>query len=167
MSTSTGLTKVVPASESGPCAQCPWRISNQGKRHPDGWYTKKNLRRLWVGLRRGEQMTCHPTDPTNPIPDGARSVPEGTTTKLCAGAEVLVQREAQRCNDLMGAAIDAGGEGNLFKVYKDVHPKGLTKEGAYMVMMQIAGAIWPGEIRRAAVNLYQPDVGHPDLVPWS
>lgn len=63
--------KVAEASTAGPCAQCPWRTSNQGKRHPDGWYTKANLRRLWAGLRRGERMTCHPTDPANPVSDKA------------------------------------------------------------------------------------------------
>lgn len=77
------------------CAHCPWRASNQGKRHPGHWYTLTNLRRLWTGLRTGEAtgMTCHPTDPNNPVPDGCPSAPEGTETRECTGALLLVTRE--------------------------------------------------------------------------
>ena len=55
-----------------PCQACPWRVENHGKRHPDGWYTKANLRRLWSGIRRGEEMSCHPTDPSNPVSERAQ-----------------------------------------------------------------------------------------------
>lgn len=77
------------------CAHCPWRVSNQGKRHPGHWYTLANLRRLWTGLRTGEApgMTCHPTDPNNPVPEGCPSVPEGAETRECTGALLLVTRE--------------------------------------------------------------------------
>lgn len=78
-----------------PCANCPWRKSNQGKPHPHGWYTVQNLRRLWKGLRTGEApgMTCHPTDPNNEVPEGCRAAPEGAEAKECAGALLLVQKE--------------------------------------------------------------------------
>jgi hypothetical protein len=39
-----------------------------------GWYTKANLQRLWAGMRRGEDMTCHPTDPDKPGPSGGTPV---------------------------------------------------------------------------------------------
>jgi hypothetical protein len=86
---------------TSPCAQCPWRKSNQGKKMaksddmPYGWYSLKNLRRLWAGLRTGEApgMTCHPTDKDNPLPEGAKPVPEGTIRHECAGSLLLVQRE--------------------------------------------------------------------------
>lgn len=45
------------------CLACPWRLSNQGRPTPGGWYTRRNLDRLWAGLRRGTRMSCHPTDP--------------------------------------------------------------------------------------------------------
>jgi hypothetical protein len=78
-----------------PCAQCPWRRSNQGRPHPHGWYTRKNLRRLWNGLRTGEApgMSCHPTDTDNEVPAGGKTVPEGMAKRECAGALLLVQRE--------------------------------------------------------------------------
>lgn len=77
------------------CAHCPWRESNQGKRTPGHYYTAANLRRLWTGLRTGDApgMTCHPTDPNNPVPEGCPAVPEGTETKECTGSLLLVMRE--------------------------------------------------------------------------
>jgi hypothetical protein len=111
-------------------------------------------------------MSCHPTDPTNPIPEGSRAVPDGTTTRLCAGAEVLVQREAQRANDVMKAHIDSGASGDAFTPYRKTHPKGLTKQGAFTVMMEIAYTGMPGTVARTAVDLNAADVSHPDLVPW-
>ena len=80
---------------TSPCAACPWRKSNQGKPHPHGWYTKKNLERLWAGLRSGEApgMTCHPTDLNNEVPEGHRAPPETVEAKECAGALILVIRE--------------------------------------------------------------------------
>lgn len=150
--------RVQPASESGPCSACPWRTSNQGKRHPDGWYTKKNLRRLWAGLRRGERMTCHPTDPTNPLPEGSRAVPEGTTTRECTGGLIVIQREMQRLND----SYVAGGS---YGDYHALHPRGLTRIGGARHALDFA-IVLPGELRMATPDLNTPDVGHPDLVPW-
>lgn len=81
-----------------PCPDCPWRKSNQGKPHPHGWYSRRNLRRLWAGLRSGKApgMTCHPTDPDNLVPEGHRGAPEGSRPKECAGALLLVQRELRK-----------------------------------------------------------------------
>lgn len=128
-----------------PCVNCPWRIENQGKRHPDGWYTKANLKRLWGGLRRGEQMTCHPTDPNNPVSDeavakGYRPAPEHAVTRECAGAIILQQRELQVFNDL----AEAHPEANVFGLYRVTRPGGMTREG----LLAFAGRLipWPGEI---------------------
>lgn len=89
---------VTYSSASTPCSACPWRKSNQGKRHPHGWYSQANLRRLWKGLRSGDApgMSCHPTDVNNEVPDGHKPVPEGTKMMECAGALLLVQRELRR-----------------------------------------------------------------------
>lgn len=150
--------KVVEASEHGPCAQCPWRLDNQGKRHPDGWYSIKNLRRLWAGLRSGERMTCHPTDPCNPVPVGHRAAPESATTRECAGAQILIQRELDRVQDVLRAK----GE---FSEYKAANPRGLTKVGAYTHAMSMAVRL-PGELKYAPVDLNDESVGHRDLTPW-
>lgn len=88
---------VVKPAASTPCSACPWRLANHGKPHPHGWYTKKNLRRLWGGLRTGEApgMSCHPTDPNNEVPEGHKAPKDGAEPAECAGALLLVKRELQ------------------------------------------------------------------------
>lgn len=82
-----------------PCSACPWRVENHDKPHPSKWYSKANRRRLWAGgLRNGEPMSCHPTDPNNPVTEadvaaGYRPAPEHAQMRECVGALVLVQRE--------------------------------------------------------------------------
>lgn len=147
--------KVEPAAET-PCAQCPWRTANHGKRHPDGWYTKANLSRLWAQLRRGEAMTCHPTDPTNPLPPGARKVPETTTTRQCTGAIILQQRELmrlQRCESLTD--------------YRRQRPRGLTVAGIGQLLERaVLGGVWPGTVAWPKPDLNQP-VSHDPLGEWT
>lgn len=76
------------------CAACPWRVENHDKPHPDDWYSKENLFRLWTGLREGERMTCHPTDPKNPAATaGPAAAPDGADFHECAGAHAILQRE--------------------------------------------------------------------------
>lgn len=149
-----------PASEAGPCSACPWRTANQGTRHPHGWYTKANLRRLWSGLRRGERMTCHPTDPDNLVPEGGRAVPEHVATRECTGALILVQRELQRIND------DVLAGGNL-TAYRRDNPKGLTREGmaVHFANLQWGGAL-PGTLPMAKPNLNDTEVAYAELTPW-
>lgn len=77
------------------CATCPWRKSNFEKPHPHKWYGRKNLLRLWNGLRKGQApgMSCHSTDSRNEVPEGTKPVPESVEMKECAGALLLVIRE--------------------------------------------------------------------------
>ncbi len=85
----------------GPCANCPWLVTNHGRRHPNGWFRASNRRRLWAGLRTGEApgMTCHPTDPNNPVPDGHPKPSGDTEVRECAGALALLQLELRRLED--------------------------------------------------------------------
>jgi hypothetical protein len=116
-----------PASSS-PCLGCPWRTENHGKRHPDGWYSKANLRRLWAGMRRGEQMSCHPTDASNPVSEAAqekgyRPAPERAQLRECAGAVIMTQRELMVFQD----HVEAGGG---FKAYRaDRGSRAMTLDG--------------------------------------
>lgn len=156
--TVSARTEFAPATS--PCAACPWRTANQGRRHPDGWYTKANLRRLWAGLRRGERMTCHPTDPDNPTPPGVAGPAEGHPTRECAGALVLVQREAQR----LGELVEAGG--NLADYRRD-HPRGLTRVGMAQVFANLQwGGVMPGTLEMAKVDLNTPGISAPGVVDW-
>jgi hypothetical protein len=113
-----------------PCIHCPWRVSNQGKRHPDGWYTKANLRRLWARLRTGDGMSCHPTDPGNPVSDAAaaagyRAASVDARPRECRGAAILVQREFEYLQADCGVNI---------RRYQREHPRGLTRDGIAMVV---------------------------------
>jgi hypothetical protein len=145
-----------------PCAQCPWRTENQGKRHPLSWYTKANLRKLWKGLRRGERMTCHPTDPDNPPEPGKRGAPEGVATRECAGAQILVQRELTRFGELLESGVD-----DPWGAYQAQHPMGLTKIGMSLAAMNVQwGGAMPGTLEVGAVDLNDSAVGYAELTPW-
>jgi hypothetical protein len=149
-------------SDADPCAQCPWRTANHGKRHPDGWYTQTNRFRLWSRLRRGEPMSCHPTDPGNPLSERARNAgykpaPAGTKPLECRGALILVQRELHLFVDKYGMQMSA---------YRAGRSIGLTRAGIQAIAMRLTFGGMPlvGPAKMARPDLNAP-VGHPDL-PW-
>lgn len=144
------LNKIIPDQDK-PCLHCPWLTSNHGKRHPDGWYTKTKRRFLWAMLRRGEEiMSCHPTDPANPVSDKARAAgyrpaPPGTTPRLCIGAIVLVQRELYRISTEYDRVPSS---------YIAANPRGLTRNGI---------AAWAFRIGLGGTPLSGPRIPRPDL----
>lgn len=144
-----------------PCPPCPWLVANHGKPHPDGWYTKRNRDRLWVGLRRGERMSCHPTDPSNPVSDkataaGYRPAPEHAAVRECVGALVLQQRELQILSDL----------GGHLPLYRSRRPKGLLRAGVTRLVQRLLfGGLPNTEPGMPKPNLNAP-VGH-DPLPWT
>jgi hypothetical protein len=73
------------------CDTCPWLLKNQGKRHKAGWFTVKNLRRLWAGLRSGNAtgMVCHASDPNNKDYGGDANIKPGHEAQ-CGGSVVLL-----------------------------------------------------------------------------
>lgn len=110
-----------------PCAQCPWRVENQGKPTPGGFFTKRNLRRLWGQIRRGGGVqSCHVTDTSHPdhVAAGAKDIPSGV--RECGGSLVLVQRELRILQALSGGG-EASDEG--VEEYLARGDLGLTKEG--------------------------------------
>ena len=99
-----------------PCPECPWRTSNHGRRHPGGFFTKRNRQRLWNNIRGGgNQQSCHLTDPSHPDHiEHAGVDPERPREKIqeCMGSVVLVVRELKHLERLGGGeatpeAIDA------------------------------------------------------------
>lgn len=139
-----------------PCSQCPWLTANHGKPHPDGWYTKKNRTRLWNGgLRHGDEMSCHKTDPHNPVPEGVKPVPLDTVIHECTGALILQQREVmlfQRCSD----EAQAAGTKDTFKRYKAAGGT-MTKLGlGYLVQRVVLGGTPLGGLAMSRPDLNEP-----------
>lgn len=143
------------------CAHCPWRRSNQGKPHPDGWYTKKNLRRLWAGLRSGEApgMTCHPTDPNNPVPEGTKPVPADVETRECYGALLLVARELRVVDQLEKAGVGRG----LYAAYHQMRPRGFTKRGAFSWACRAVAPALAEMPPMPTTFVEDEDIQHPDF----
>ena len=154
------MTKVIEALTE-PCAVCPFRIANQGQKHKHGFYTKANLRRLWAGLRRGEGMTCHMTDPRMAEFEGYERTASAQTTRECAGALILQQREFMRLQDALQAGQDV-------RQWCREHPRSLTRVGAVQVMFAAAGMGRHNTLvgTGSRPNLNAEGVGHPDLEPW-
>lgn len=147
-------------SDAGPCGSCPWLTVNHGKRHPDGWYTKANRDRLWSKLRRGEPMSCHRTDPANPVSEpaqaaGYRPAPEHAQARECAGALILQQREMQHVSDLQ-ADLPA---------YRKLSPRGLTLDGIQRLLGRLVLGGTPLALAMAKPNLNEP-VSHDPLPAW-
>jgi hypothetical protein len=120
--------------KSKACEQCPWRLANQGTRHAAGFYTARNLRRLWNQIRKGgAAQSCHLTDPSHPDHVAAGAKP-GATAQECPGSVVLVTRELNRIKRLAGgAAVDAPH----LDAYRRERPKhGLTRRGLTYWLVQ-------------------------------
>jgi hypothetical protein len=147
-----------------PCDTCPWRLANRGKPLPVGWFSKKNLARLWSKLRRGESMSCHKSVADSKMVDNPKPASEGTQEQECAGAAILQQREFTRLQDALTL------EGKLgYQCYKDKHPNGLTKNGARTIVERHMYGDVPfvGRSKNLPVNLNEPGIGHDSLVEWT
>lgn len=145
-----------------PCKGCPWRTENHGKPHPDGWYTKANVKRLWSGLRTGEApgMSCHPTDPNNPVSEkaqgaGYKEAPEHSEVRECAGSVILQMREV----DLFQRA-----DGD-FTAYRRGRPGAMTKVALFNFAMRMA-VRFPGEVPINMNHDLNEPVSVPGQVPW-
>lgn len=141
-----------------PCDQCPWRRSNHGRRSPGGFYTKKNLRRLWNELRRGgHPQSCHLTDPNHPD-HVAAGAPKNAKPQECPGSVVLIVRELLR----LAKGGTLVGKQHIDNYLLD-RPQGLTRTGlAYWLIQRaspLAGTLLGGrplpeiEAEDAAVGL--------------
>jgi hypothetical protein len=62
-------------------------------------------------------MSCHKTDPNNPVPEGVAPVPHDTVIHECTGALILQQRELMLFQEHAEAArVESAKDG--FKRYK-------------------------------------------------
>ncbi|MCI0526393.1 MAG: hypothetical protein L0Y56_02925 [Nitrospira sp.] len=147
-------------AKTTPCEQCPWRLTNHGKKHKFGFYTKANLRRLWKQIRGGGGVqSCHLTDPSHPdhIAVGAK---EGAQAQECPGSVIVVLKEVKK----MAVAGVVTGDGT--KRYLKTRKRGLTKAGIlYWVVsrIQLGGTPFLGGPKMPDV-LDDPEIGLPEYL---
>lgn len=160
------IAKLIEAAPRA-CALCPWRLSNAGTRHPHGFYSKRNLARLWAGLRSANApgMTCHPTDPRMAEFEGYERTAGAAETRECAGAIVLLVRELMR---FQAITLDPDREETALRAYRREQPRGLTQDGlAAVVWRFVAGGTPLARAIHADSRLVNdPDVGYAVLGEW-
>jgi hypothetical protein len=148
-----------------PCAQCPWRTRNQTRVDRHGFYSLANLQRLWEGLRDGERMACHPTDPAMAEFTGYEQTASRRQTHECAGALVLIHRELHRLH----TATKQTAPGDALALYRDtVGELALTSKGiashAFALLAGRPPLCGGVEVRR--VDLTDADSAMPGLPGW-
>jgi hypothetical protein len=113
------------------CEQCPWRAANQGKRNFGGFYTRRNLTRLWNQIRRGgSSQSCHLSDPSHPDHLTA-GCPPGARTRECPGSVILVLREIGRMADEQHTVTE-----HSHRRYQGERKRGLTPSGILYWLIQ-------------------------------
>jgi hypothetical protein len=164
-----GATRVKMAQAAPQaCAHCPWRTANHGKRNPHGFYRKENLRRLWRGLRAGERMTCHPTDPLMAEFSGYEDTAGRQMTRECAGALILIQREIARFQ-VAGQQADVAHTKDALRRYRTAVGSSAMSAGGLAEIAWIAltgGGLSPGSLAMRTMNLNEPGIGMPNLPAW-
>lgn len=153
---------ILPAKPKA-CSECPWRISNHGKKHPGKWYSKTNLNRLWNGLRDGVDMSCHPTDTRmNEWP--WRPVPEGVTAHECTGGLIVKQREFMKFQAFV-LRFPSATAGKVLRWYHAENPRGMTRYGLMMLVERaiFGGVPMIGGLKMSKPDLNDPEIGHPTL----
>lgn len=161
MTAQRSLPMAAPPPLKNPCPQCPWRTSNQGKRHFGHFYTKVNLRRLWNQIRKGGGMqSCHLTDPQHPdhIAAGCK---EDSVARECPGSVILVLREVAKMANEKNVVDTPGME-----AYQKSRKKyGLTKSGLrYWLIerIQMGGVAFFGGPKLPEVNVDDAEIGLPE-----
>lgn len=146
---------------SVPCAQCPWRTANQGKRTPWGFYSKANLKRMWSGIRRaygGEAQSCHPTDTSHP--DHIAAGAKGDKPVECAGSVIVVMRELQKLADEDNCITPESCD----KYLAETKGFGLTRAGIQhwaLYRYQLGGVPFLGGNKLPLVNVDDPEISNP------
>ena len=142
-----------------PCDQCPWRLTNQGKRHRFGFYTKANLRRLWNQVRGGGRpQSCHLTDPSHPEHAAVGAKPD-STPRECPGSVILIKREIRAMADETGTVSPTS-----IDRYLATRRRGITKRGIlYWVVqrIQLAGVPMVGGNPLPEVDVDDPEIRLP------
>lgn len=147
---------------TAPCKGCPFLRANQGKRTDGGFYTIKNLKRLWAGIRNGTDgklMICHATDPNahmtgspaNPKPG---QIKEGNE-RVCLGALFLYKREE--------AVLNEAGSLAAYRKHPRAAKPPMTRFGFAAVVNAVLFGGLPGGRR---IEMLAPDMTADVGLPW-
>jgi hypothetical protein len=141
-----------------PCKGCPFLRANQGLPTKEGFYTVKNLRRLWSGVRTGEIMICHSTDP-NAHETGSPAHPKPGQIKpgserVCLGALFLYKREER----LMA-------EVKSYKAYR-TDPRAAKPPMTKVGFLSVAEAVLFKELSGPGIQFLMPDMTADVALPW-
>lgn len=125
------------------CGTCPFLTRNFGRPSPEGfvratsgesakghvfyeWYSKKNLIRLWRdGLRKGNAMICHSTDPNASQYGGKNAVPG--IEKICTGSLAALFQHLKFIEQLIKKGLSPREVQKQYREKAGAYP--LTKEG--------------------------------------
>ena len=122
-----------------PCATCPFLTKNHGRENPNGftekkkndkslidWYDSRNLTRLWRdGIRKGEAMLCHSSDP-EAAKYGGTNAKKGHE-KLCTGSVILVYKHLKFLERTIKKLENPKLVQQLYRAKAGKYP--MTKEG--------------------------------------
>ena len=143
------------------CNVCPWLRKNHNKpatpRPPgykvdeesgdyvDDWFGDENRARLWEGLRDGEAMSCHASDPVQ-----WENLDQSKPREICAGMLLLVKKELDVFEEVI-VSMPGASPAKTYRAYKKLRPGGMTRDG----------------LERWAVNLTFPCIlgGLADVIP--
>lgn len=146
-----------------PCDQCPWRLSNQGKKHKFGFYTKTNLKRLWNQIRGGgKAQSCHMTDPSHPDHVAVGAKPDAKA-KECPGSVILIRRELE----FLGGSECYVTEERLKSYQADKSKRRLTKSGLRYWLLERASVFTGtpmGGVPLPNVDPTDSEIGLPDWI---
>ncbi|SDY97575.1 hypothetical protein SAMN05661080_05177 [Modestobacter sp. DSM 44400] len=130
------------------CAECPQAQANQGREHPDDWYSRGAVAGLWRAVRHGDPVSCHVTEADRNVyrvteeqaAAGFVVPPEQAQRRECSGVAVALRRELTRLDD-------AGS----FEEYSRRWPAGLTRDALAIAAARVRGAHRP-ELRATDVE---------------
>ena len=92
------------------------------------WYSEKNLLRLWQGIREGEVLLCHPSDPYADDYDMPVRNKDANKARACTGMLHIIFNHVKEFEHLL---LNVHNEdlAAAMKAYRDNHRHPMTERG--------------------------------------
>lgn len=125
------------------CGGCPFKKSNFGKETPNpeltdyDWYSEENMKRLWDGLRDGEDMVCHSSDPDSVEYGSECKIKDSHTPHLCYGALLVIFRHAKAFEKMLNEHPDSPDTAYKNYVRQCGSEKPMTMRGLTEFIMKV------------------------------